>query len=107
MSRAVVTWAGSGRPEALRNTVLVMPSSSAVLVMRAAKADSDTARFSLTAAATSLADLVTTALMASSTVMVLSGLRPSFDGAMAAARFETFNFVSSLILPTSRSWKTR
>src|SRR5437588_197060 len=36
--------------------------------------------------ATSLADLVTTALMASSTAMLWPGLRSSFDGAWAAAR---------------------
>ena len=41
MARAVVTWAGSGSPDAFRKTVRDIPSERAVLVMRAAKSASE------------------------------------------------------------------
>ena len=65
MSRAVVTCSGSGRPEALRNSVAVMPSSRALRVMSSANRSSLPAMCSATATATSLADLMISALMAS------------------------------------------
>ena len=65
MSRAVVTCSGSGRPEALRNCVAAMPSWRAFCVISWAKRASLPAMCSATATATSLADLVISALMAS------------------------------------------
>ena len=81
MSRAVVTWPGFGRPDALRKVVFVMPMLRAVRVMRWAKALSVPPRFSAIAVATSLADLTTMARIAVSTVMLSPALTPSFEGA--------------------------
>ena len=65
MSRAVVTWPGSGRPEALWKTVRDMPSARALAVILAAKASSEPPRYSPMATAMSLAERVTTARIAS------------------------------------------
>ena len=51
--------------------------------------------FSPIAQATSLADLVTSALIASSTSMVEPGRKPSFDGAIEAALAEMVSGESS------------
>lgn len=57
MSRAVVTWRPSGRPEALTKTVRLMPSWRALAVIIRAKPLSEPASFSPMAEAASLADL--------------------------------------------------
>jgi hypothetical protein len=103
MSRAVVTWPGSGRPEALRKTVDRIPSERAVRVMRSANAASVPAMFSATTAATSLADLTQSAPTASATVRVDPALAPSFDGGWAAAAGETVKaeFIARRPLSTS------
>ena len=62
-----------------------MPRDLAFRVIISAKRGSEPAMFSPMAQATSLADLVTSALIASSTVMVEPGRNPSFEGAWAAA----------------------
>ncbi len=85
MSRALVSWRLSGSPEALTNCVLVMPSSWARSVIRAANLGSLPPIRSARATAMSLADFTATARMASSTVMVWPAERPSFDGAIEAA----------------------
>ena len=83
-----------------------MPMARAVRVMRWAKSLSVPPRFSATAAATSLADLTTSARMAVSTVIVLPGFTPSFEGAMPAARADMRMGELSLILPLFRSWNS-
>ena len=80
MSLAVVSWRRSGSPEAFAKTVRVMPSARAVRVILSAKFGSVPPRPSATVVATSFADLVTSALMASLTLMVEPGFRPSLDG---------------------------
>ena len=72
MSRAVVIWPGSGRPEALRKVVERMPIWRALAVIIAAKLSSVPPRYSAIATATSLADLVTTARIAVSTSMLVA-----------------------------------
>ena len=57
--------------------------------------------------AASLADRVTTPLMASSTGMVWPGLRSSLVGSWLEACSETLSGVSSLILPASRCLSSR
>ena len=90
MSRAVVTWSRSGRPEALRKVVRVIPSARAFMVIIWAKRSSEPPpRYSPSAAAASLADLVTRARIASSTVRVMPEVRPRRDGGMDAALPET------------------
>ena len=85
MSRAVVTCSSLGRPEALRNTVDIMPMAWAFLVIIRAKLPSVPARFSATVTATSLAESVTRALMASLVRMVDPGFRLSLVGDWLAA----------------------
>ena len=85
MSRAVVICSSFGRPEALRNTVLVMPIRRPVSVISRAKFSSVPPRFSAMVAAASLADWVTSALAASVTLIVVPGFRPSLVGAWFAA----------------------
>ena len=84
-----------------------MPRACAFWVIALANSSSLPARFSAIATATSFADLVTTALIASSTAMVWPGLRPSFEGACSAAWAEIRSGVSSLILPASSSSNRR
>ena len=62
--------------------------------------------FSAMVVATSLADFVTRALMASSTVNVVPAWRCKFDGGMDDARAETLRRVSRLILPDFKSWNS-
>jgi hypothetical protein len=57
--------------------------------------------------AMSLADRVTSAMIASSTRIEEPALRPSLVGGMAAARAETLSLVSSVSRPWSRDSKTR
>ena len=76
-----------------------MPSKRAVLVMRTAKAASDPAMFSPIAAAASLADRVTRALMAFSAVIVAPALSPSLEGGRFAAWRETSSLVVRDIRP--------
>ena len=99
MSRAVVTCERSGRPDALRNLVRVMPSCFAVRVMRCANAFWLPPMLSATTTATSLADLVTSALMALSTVIQDPALRPSLEGCCLEAYFDTRRRVFFLIRP--------
>ena len=84
MSRAVVVCSGSGRPEAFLKVVLVMPMSCALRVIKRAKFCSVPAMCWASAMATSLADLVTSAFMASSTVISAPGLTSSLEGAASA-----------------------
>ncbi len=81
-----------------------MPSALAVAVMRLAKADSEPEMFSAITRAMSLAERVTRALMAFSTVMVEPDLMPSLVGTAEAACFETLNLVFKVMLPASSSW---
>ncbi|CAH0310451.1 hypothetical protein ROS9278_04910 [Roseomonas sp. CECT 9278] len=85
MSRAVVVLSGSGRPEALRKVVRVMPMARARMVISWPKRSSLPARCSPTAAATSFALFVTSARIACSTDSVAPTGRPSFDGGRDAA----------------------
>ncbi len=78
-----------------------MPSARALAVIAWAKRSSEPEMFSPMAQATSLADFVTSALIASSTVMVEPGRRPSFEGACAAARAEMESSESSAKRPRS------
>src|SRR3990170_7255150 len=96
MSRAVVTCAGLGRPDAFLNVDFDMPMARAVRVILAAKLASVPSRFSPMAVAISLADLVTRTLMASSTEMVAPGINPSFVGCMLAAHFDTLRSLVNL-----------
>ena len=107
MSRAVVTWPGLGRPEALRKVVRDMPMLRAVRVMRWAKALSLPPMFSATAVATSLADFTTMALMAVSTVIVSPAFTPSFEGATLVARADTLMGELRVRLPAVISWNSR
>jgi len=63
-----------------------MPSSRALFVIMIAKSSSVPARKAPIAEATSLAERVTSARIASSTLMVWPGRSPSFDGGMPAPR---------------------
>ena len=103
MSAAVVYWWLLGRPEALRNWVLRMPSWWAVRVMRRAKAGSEPSMFSPTVEATSLADLVTSARMASRTLIVSPGRSPTLEGGMPEEWREALSGVSSDMRPASSS----
>ncbi len=78
-----------------------MPSAWAFAVIISAKRSSEPAMFSPMAQATSFADLVTIALIASSTEMVWPGRRPSFDGAWAAAWGVMVSSESRAYLPRS------
>ncbi len=102
MSRAVVICSSLGRPEALRNSVLRMPICLAVSVISLAKASSLPARFSAMVAAASLADWVTRAFIASLTLMVDPGLRPSLVGAWRAANAVTVSSELGVSLPAFR-----
>ena len=84
-----------------------MPISRAFFVIIRANSGSLPPSVSATTTATSLADLVTMARMAVSTAMVSPGLRPSLDGACAAACAETCISVVSLILPASSRSNSR
>ena len=104
MSRAVVTWSRSGRPEALRKVVRVMPSARAFRVIIWAKRSSlPPPRCSPSAAAASLADLVTRARIASSTVSVMPAARPSREGGMEAASAETRIGLERAMRPSRRA----
>ena len=85
MSRAVVICSGSGRPEALRNVVFGMPISRALRVIRRAKFASVPPMCWARAMATSLADLVTRALMALSDGQLLAGLEVQLGGGRGGA----------------------
>ena len=79
----------SGSPEALRNTVRVMPSLRAVRVIAIANRSSLPPSASASTVAASLAERVTRPMMASSTGIVSPARRPSLVGGMPAARLET------------------
>ena len=89
MSRAVVRWSGSGRPEALRNTVPVMPSWRARAVICAANCSSVPPRNSATATATSLPDLTASDRIALSASIVWPALMPILDGGWRDAFADT------------------
>ena len=81
-----------------------MPSWWALAVILLGEAGSLPARRSATAAAMSFADLVTSARMACSTVIVSPGRKPSLVGGCDAACAETFIGVfSRSALPSSAS----
>ena len=104
MSRAVVTWLRSGRPEALRKVVRFIPSARARVVIFSANRPSLPPRRSATTVAASLADLVISARIAWRTVIVSPGFSPSRDGGREAATAETFIGVfSRSALPSSAS----
>ncbi|GAV36117.1 hypothetical protein ROTAS13_03802 [Roseomonas sp. TAS13] len=107
MSRAVVTWRGSGRPEALRKTVLVIPIWRArSVISRAKRASLPSPRNSPTAEAASLADLVTRARIASRTVMVEPGFSQSLEGGREAACRDTGMRVEGETSPDSSTVKS-
>ena len=85
MSRAVVIISGSGRPEALRKVVRVIPSERARCVIARAKLSSSPARASATAAAMSLAERVMSERMALSVERLPPAGMPSLEGGREAA----------------------
>ena len=107
MSRAVLRCLRFGRPDALRNVVRDMPSAWAFLVIIRANSTSVPPSASATTTAISLADLTTSALIASSTSIVEPAGRPSFDGGWPAARFETLSLEVRLSRPSSIASKSR
>ena len=108
MSRAVETILRSCQPEALAKVVFLMPSSRAFsVILRAKRRSLPPARPSATAAATSLADLVISARIESSTEMLSPRRSPSSDGRIASAWAETAKWVSMAISPASSASKTR
>ena len=78
-----------------------MPIERALSVMRRAKLYSVPPMASATTTATSLADLVTSARIASRTLIVLPGFRPSFEGAWEAACLETLSRLLRVKRPAS------
>src|SRR5260370_6551572 len=101
MPRAGVNGPGWGGREAFGNPVRDMPGACALAVIFFAKASSEPPRDSAMATAMSLAERVTTARIASRTLMVSPGFRPSFDGACAAAWAEIGIVEESETLPAS------
>jgi hypothetical protein len=83
-----------------------MPSARAVRFMRPAKAETLPPTFSATTTATSLADLVVSARMASSTLMVEPAFTPTLDGAWRAAFADTLSLLPSESRPASSSSKS-
>ena len=75
-----------GRPDALRNLVFDIPSTCASRVICSAKADSDPEENSDKAVATSFADFVVRASIASRNVIDSPDFRPIFEGGCRAAR---------------------
>ena len=73
-----------GRPDAFLKMVRDIPSAFALRVIRLANSRSDTEIFSDIAVATSFADFVTNASMASSTDIVSPGFRYSLEGLLLA-----------------------
>ena len=104
-SRAVESWRRLGRPEALRKVVLDMPISLALRVIMRAKLASSSPKDSAMMVATSLADFVTRARMASRTVMDWPFFSPSLEGAWLLALFEASNFWSRVKRPSPRASK--
>ena len=100
MSRAVVTWSSSGRPEAFWKTVCVMPSWRALAVIICANLVSLPAMWSAMATATSLADFVISTLMASIRAIFSPGSKSSLEGATAAAA----GVISICVWVLSRPW---
>ena len=90
ISRAVLSCAWLGRPEAFLKIVRFMPIALALRVIFFAKLRSFPPRCSETTVATSFADFVTKARMAFSTVMVWPGFRYNFEGDLLAATLLTF-----------------
>ena len=84
-----------------------MPMAWAFAVIISAKWSSDPPIASPMATATSLADLVTTALIALSTESVPPGRSPSFEGAMEAAWDDISISVSSDMRPFSSCSNSR
>ena len=91
----MLCWPELGSPEALRKVVRVMPSWRALRVIRLAKRDSLPPNPSPRTTATSFADLMTIAWIASSTRMEEPARRPSRVGGMLAARADTRSGVRS------------
>jgi hypothetical protein len=81
-----------------------MPSALAVAVMRSANFDSEPEMCSAMTRAMSLAESVTSALMAFSTVIFEPALNPSFVGTAAAAYLLTVILSESLMFPAASSW---
>ena len=107
MSRAVLNCPRCGRPEALRNVLRYMPSLRALAVILRAKLRSEPLMFSAITVATSLADLVTRARIASSTVIRWPRRSPSRDAGWRAARAETRSLLSTVHSFDSSASKTR
>ncbi|MNL57618.1 hypothetical protein D3C87_1811940 [compost metagenome] len=83
-----------------------MPMARAVAVMRSANLLSVPEICSAITRAMSLADSVTSDLMASSTEMVDPARRPSLVGTAEAACLETVILVDRLRLPARSSWNS-
>ena len=107
MSRAVLRCFRFGKPDALRKVVRDMPSALAFLDIFLANSTSVPPNASATTTAISLADLTTSALIASSTRIVEPARSPSLEGDCPAARFETFSFESRPSFPLSTASKSR
>ena len=107
MSRAVLSWRRLGRPEALRNWVRFMPSALAFRVIMRANLVSFPPSASATTTAASFADLVISARIAFSTVIVSPRFSPSLAAGMPAARRETLSFLSRVMSPRSKASKAR
>ena len=91
MSRAVETCRRLGKPEAFLKRVLRIPRERALRVIILAKLISVFPSDSATTTATSFADLVMSARIASFTVIDWPRFKPSLDGAIPCARRETLN----------------
>jgi hypothetical protein len=83
--------------------VFFMPSARAARFMRAANSDTLPETASATTTATSLADFVVSARMASSTLIDVPAFRPSLEGACRAAFADTERRLDRLKRFASRS----
>ena len=102
ISRAVDICRRLGRPEALRKVVRLMPRSWARCVIIRANLNSLPPIVSATVVATSLADFVTRARIASRTVIRSPRRNPNFDAGWPAARRDVVSFWSRRKVPLSR-----
>ena len=107
MSRAVVTCSPLGRPEALRNTVELMPSWRALAVICCAKLSSSPPSASASTIAASLADRVTSPITASRTMTLPPGTMPILVGGALSALLDTAKPSPSESRPESSAEKVR
>ena len=95
-SRAELIWFSAGRPFGLTQFDCVMPRRRDVAFISSENFSTEPPTPSASTYATSFADFTISILSALSTVTVVPGLKPIFDGACAAARAETVSRLSSV-----------